>query len=63
MALFIPAMTFAQLFQCDGTALPEFYSIYGGTNQFTQHTHDAINTFIGAEDAIEIGDYAVTYFP
>ena len=57
LSLFLPAMAFAQIFQCDGTSLPEFYSLYGGSDQFTQHTNDAINTFIGAEDAIEVGDY------
>jgi hypothetical protein len=57
LLVLMPAMTFAQLFQCDGTTLPEFYSMYGGSNQFTQHTNAAITTFIGAEDAIEAGDY------
>ena len=56
--LLAPCTLSAQLFQCDGTNLPEFYSMYGGENQFTQHTNDAINTFIGAEDAIEVGDYS-----
>ncbi|MBK8555453.1 MAG: T9SS type A sorting domain-containing protein [Lewinellaceae bacterium] len=57
LLLFIPAVAFAQTFQCDGTSLPEFYSMYGGSSQFTEHTNDAINTFIGAEEAIAAGDY------
>ncbi|MEL7220138.1 MAG: T9SS type A sorting domain-containing protein [Bacteroidota bacterium] len=31
--------------------------MYGGDNQFTTHTNDAITTFIEAEDAIAAGDY------
>ena len=57
LLVFMPAMAFAQTFQCDGTHLPEFYSMYGGSDQFTKHTNDAITTFIGAEDAIAAGDY------
>ena len=57
LCLFIPLMASTQIIQCDATPLPEFYSMYGGSDQFTQHTQDAINTFIGAEDAIEAGDY------
>jgi hypothetical protein len=56
--LSLPTMAGAQLLQCDGTTLPEFYSLYGGNSQFTQHTNAAINTFIGAEDAIAAGDYS-----
>jgi hypothetical protein len=56
--LFLPSITLAQIFQCDGTSLPEFYSIYGGSDQFTEHTNDAINTFIEAEDAVATGNYA-----
>ena len=55
--LFLPLTASAQLFQCDGSTLPEFYSMYGGSSQFTQHTNDAINTFIGAEEAVMMGDY------
>ena len=57
LLLFLPLMAFAQLFQCDGTSLPAFYSMYGGSTQFTEHTQDAISTFIGAEEAIASGDY------
>lgn len=53
----MPLMASAQVIQCDATLLPEFYSMYGGSGQFTQHTNDAINTFIDAEDAVESGDY------
>jgi len=56
--LFLPSITLAQIFQCDGTSLPEFYSIYGGSDQFTEHTNNAINTFIEAEDAVATGNYA-----
>ena len=58
LLVFMPAMAFAQIFQCDGTSLPEFYSMYGGSSQFTTHTNKAITTFIGAEDAIAAGDYS-----
>lgn len=57
LLVFMPAMAFAQIFHCDGTSLPEFYSMYGGSGQFTEHTNNAIATFIGAEDAIATGDY------
>ncbi len=57
LSLLVPVMASAQTIQCDGTLLPEFYSMYGGNSQFTKHTNDAINTFISAEDAIESGDY------
>ncbi|NRB63779.1 MAG: hypothetical protein HRU40_12275, partial [Saprospiraceae bacterium] len=58
LLLLLPTATYGQLFQCDGTGLPEFYSMYGGTGQFTQHTNDAINTFIDAEEAIAAGNYS-----
>lgn len=57
LILLMPLMASAQFIQCDATQLPEFYSMYGGSSQFTQHTNDAINTFIDAENAIELGDY------
>lgn len=56
--LALPATAFAQQFQCNSTTLPEFYSMYGGSEQFTQHTNDAINTFISVEDAVAAGDYS-----
>lgn len=57
LSLLVPILASAQNIQCDGITLSEFYSNYGGSDQFTQHTKDAINTFIGAEDAIESGDF------
>jgi len=57
LILFMPLLASAQNIKCDATLLPEFYSMYGGSGQFTQHTNDAINTFIDAENAIESGDY------
>ena len=44
LCFFLPALGSAQIFQCDGTSLPEFYSFYGGSDQFTEHTNNAINT-------------------
>jgi hypothetical protein len=48
----------AQIIQCDGIHLPEFYTMYGGSSQFTEHTNAAITTFIDAEDAIAAGEYS-----
>lgn len=56
--VFMPVMAFGQIVQCDGIVLPEFYSMYGGSDQFTKHTNDAITTFIGVEEAIATGDYS-----
>ena len=49
---FLPVILHSQYFSCDGTSLPSFYSLYGGSSNFTQHTNDAIQTFIEVEEAI-----------
>lgn len=55
--LFLSSFLSAQIIHCDGIHLPEFYDMYGGSSQFTEHTNAAISTFINAEDAIAAGEF------
>lgn len=47
----------SQTIICDGVDLAGFYELYGGQDKFSQHTKDALNTFIQTENAIERGNY------
>lgn len=50
-----PTLCFAQ--NCDAKTLEEFFDCYGGQNEFSDHSINAITTFIQAEDAIHQGEY------
>jgi hypothetical protein len=43
---------------CDATTLDQFFTCYGGKSLFSEHSIQALTTFVQAEDAIKVGNYA-----
>ncbi|MFT6337421.1 MAG: hypothetical protein ACJATI_004184 [Halioglobus sp.] len=54
----VSSVVWAQNEDCTATTLSEFFDCYGETETFSDISIQAINTFIQAEDAIHVADYA-----
>lgn len=54
---FVSTVGQAQTQNCEATTLDQFYDCYGGTTAFSQHSQEALSTFIQTEDAITSSNY------
>jgi hypothetical protein len=56
--LLLPSPSRAQNVLCDATTLADFFDCYGGQSAFSTHSVAAVTTFIQADNALQVGDYA-----